>query len=97
MGDVQIMQTTTTEVKKSKKVKKTSKRRESDVQITEIEQSQDEIEMGYVSFNGFLYFSTYFFTIYFLLNIINFILCTFKTIQKNAHKNQHVFFSKKYI
>lgn len=53
MGDVQIMHTQATEVKssKTKKVKKTTKtRRESDVQITEIEPSQEELERGYVSF-----------------------------------------------
>lgn len=54
MGDVQVMHSQTTEVKtKTKKVKKTTKqqqRRESDVQITEIEPTQEELERGYVSF-----------------------------------------------
>lgn len=37
MADVEIMQTVQTEVKKTKKVKKSSKRRESEVQISEVE------------------------------------------------------------
>ncbi|KAI8121425.1 Four and a half LIM domains protein 2 [Lucilia cuprina] len=41
MADVEIIQNVT-EVKKSKKVKKTSKRRESEVQITEVEQTNEE-------------------------------------------------------
>lgn len=51
MGDVQVMHSQSTEVKtKTKKVKKTTKqRRESDVQITEIEPTQEELERGYVS------------------------------------------------
>lgn len=57
MGDVQVMHSQSTEVKtKTKKVKKTTKqRRESDVQITEIEPTQEELERGYVSFDGFLF------------------------------------------
>lgn len=57
MGDVQVMHSQSTEVKtKTKKVKKTTtkQRRESDVQITEIEPTQEELERGYVSL-GLLY------------------------------------------
>uniref|UniRef100_A0A1A9W4B2 LIM zinc-binding domain-containing protein n=1 Tax=Glossina brevipalpis TaxID=37001 RepID=A0A1A9W4B2_9MUSC len=42
MADVEVMQSTVSEVKKTKKVKKTSKRRESEVQITEVDQTNEE-------------------------------------------------------
>ena len=48
MADVEIMQTVS-ETKKTKKVKKTTKRRESEVQITEVEQTDQNEEKGYVS------------------------------------------------
>lgn len=41
MADVEIMQTMT-EVKKTKKVKKSSKRRESEVQISEVDATNEE-------------------------------------------------------
>lgn len=60
MADVDVYQTHTVEVKKTKKVKKTSsKRRESqdgNVQITEVEETQtinlngqNDVDQGYVS------------------------------------------------
>lgn len=41
MADVEIMQTVT-ETKKTKKVKKSSKRRESEVQISEVDAASEE-------------------------------------------------------
>lgn len=59
MGDVDVMRTHTVEVKKTKKVKKTTKRRESDgggqVEITEVETTEtnnNATPEGYVSFNS---------------------------------------------
>lgn len=63
MGDVDVMRTHTVEVKKTKKVKKTTKRRESDgggaVEITEVETTESNnypgnnvTAEGYVSFNS---------------------------------------------
>lgn len=63
MGDVDVMRTHTVEVKKTKKVKKTTKRRESDgggaVEITEVETTESQnypgnnvTAEGYVSFNS---------------------------------------------
>lgn len=46
MAEVEVMQTVT-EVKKTKKLKKTSKHRESEVQITEVDQAN--LDKGYVS------------------------------------------------